>query len=81
MRVRIALVLVVVLTVFALISSAQARPTAAKNHKKKGLFDLPAGYYLAAGGICIAIGAAGGVAYAGIMGPKRKVEGLSSENP
>ena len=81
MRARIALLFVVALAVFAVAASAQARPTAAKGHKKKGLFDLPMGYYLAAGGICIGIGAAGGVAYAGIMGPKRKVESSSSENP
>ncbi|MFN2594027.1 MAG: hypothetical protein ABR579_03945 [Actinomycetota bacterium] len=55
-----------------LVAAASARPlTAQKRRHPKPLFDLPFGYYVAAGAICIGIGAAGGVAYAGIMGPKR----------
>ncbi|MEA2477684.1 MAG: hypothetical protein QOC87_1883 [Actinomycetota bacterium] len=53
--------------------AASARPVVAGQHKHaKALFNLSAGYYLAAGAICVGIGAAGGFAYAGIMGPKRR---------
>lgn len=65
----------VTLLVIAPTSAGARVPAAAKHKANKPLFDLPVGYYIAAGGICIGIGAAGGVAYAGIMGPKRRPKG------
>ncbi|MDQ3877783.1 MAG: hypothetical protein M3290_05465 [Actinomycetota bacterium] len=61
-----------VLFLLSIAAGASARAeNAAKPRREKRLFDLPVGYYVAAGAICVAIGAAGGIAYAGIMGPKR----------